>query len=237
MNECCINFLGQELISSKGHQLALKIMDFMRDRLQNFQKETGHIYNLEATPAEGTSYRLARIDKAQYPNIIAANESNVKQGAEPYYTNSTQLPVGFTDDLFEALRLQDDLQVKYTGGTVFHTFIGERQLSAEAVKKLITKIFTHFKLPYLTLSPTFSICPDHGYLYGEHQHCPKCLSIGKEQNCSVYSRIVGYLRPVDQWNDGKHQEFRERKLFDKTIIDTPQTTPLKETKCHEVSVI
>jgi ribonucleoside-triphosphate reductase len=229
MNECCINFLGQGIITTEGIQLAQKIMDFMRDRLQNFQEETGHIYNLEATPAEGTSYRLARIDKAQYPNIIVANESNVQQSTQPYYTNSTQLPVGFTDDLFEALRLQDDLQTKYTGGTVFHTFIGERQLSAEAVKNLIAKIFTHFKLPYLTLSPTFSICPEHGYLYGEHQLCPKCQSTGKNQPCSVYSRIVGYLRPVDQWNDGKHQEFRERKLFDESVIH--------DTADHEISVI
>lgn len=233
MNECCINFLGQELISKEGHQLAQKIMDFMRDRLQDFQEETSHIYNLEATPAEGTSYRLARIDKAQYSDIIVANELNVQQGAEPYYTNSSQLPVGYTDDLFEALRLQDDLQVKYTGGTVFHTFIGERQLSAEAVKKLIAKIFTHFKLPYLTLSPTFSICPEHGYLYGEHQLCPKCQATGKNQTCSVYSRIVGYLRPVDQWNDGKHQEFRERKLFNEEEIHNPKS----EANYHEAPVI
>jgi len=235
MNECCLNFLGKGLISKEGHQLAQKIMDFMRDRLQDFQEETGHIYNLEATPAEGTSYRLARIDKAQYPNIIVANELNVQQGAEPYYTNSTQLPVGFTDDLFEALRLQDDLQVRYTGGTVFHTFIGERQLSAQAVKNIISKIFTHFKLPYLTLSPTFSICPDHGYLYGEHQLCPKCQATGKNQSCSVYSRIVGYLRPVDQWNNGKQQEFKERKLFNENKIHNPQSK--QDTTYQEVSVI
>lgn len=214
MNECCLNFLGKEIITDEGHNFALRIMDFMRDRLQDFQTETGHIYNLEATPAEGTSYRLARIDKIQYPDIIVANELNVAQGAQPYYTNSTQLPVSYTDDLFEALRLQDDLQVKYTGGTVFHTFIGERQLTGEAVKRLISKVLHHFRLPYITLSPTFSICPEHGYLYGEFHECPKCKADGKDQSCTVFSRIVGYLRPVDQWNDGKRQEFSERKLFD-----------------------
>ncbi|MHA7109427.1 ribonucleoside triphosphate reductase [Sunxiuqinia elliptica] len=214
MNECCLNFLGKEMISEKGHAFAVKIMDFMRERLQDFQAETGHIYNLEATPAEGTSYRLARIDKMQYSDIIVANEQHVAQGAEPYYTNSTQLPVAYTDDLFEALRLQDDFQVRYTGGTVFHTFVGERQLSSDAIKRLLVIVMNNFKLPYITLSPTFSICPSHGYLYGEHHQCPKCQADGVEQACTVFSRIVGYLRPVDQWNDGKRQEFDERKLFD-----------------------
>ncbi len=214
MNECCMNFLGKEMISEKGHAFAVKIMDFMRERLQDFQAETGHIYNLEATPAEGTSYRLARIDKMQYADIIVANEQHVVQGAEPYYTNSTQLPVAYTDDLFEALRLQDDFQVRYTGGTVFHTFVGERQLSSDAIKRLLIKVMNNFKLPYITLSPTFSICPSHGYLYGEQHQCPKCQANGTEQACTVFSRIVGYLRPVDQWNDGKRQEFDERKLFD-----------------------
>jgi len=214
MNECCLNFLGKGMVSPEGHAFALRIMDFMRDRLQDFQADTGHIYNLEATPAEGTSYRLARIDKMQYPDILVANEEAVSKGAQPYYTNSTQLPVNYTDDLFEALRLQDDLQVKYTGGTVFHTFVGERQLPVESVRQMIYKITHNFKLPYITLSPTFSICPQHGYIYGEHKTCPKCKEAGKEQKCTVYSRIVGYLRPVDQWNDGKQAEFRERKLFD-----------------------
>ncbi len=220
MNECCLNFLGREMISEQGHAFSLKVLDFMREKLQDFQAETGHIYNLEATPAEGTSYRLARIDKKEYPDILVANEEVVENGAEPYYTNSTQLPVNYTDDLFEALRLQDDLQVKYTGGTVFHTFVGERQLTGEAVKKLVSKVFRHFRLPYLTLSPTFSICPEHGYLYGEHQQCPKCMAAGKEQKCTVFSRIVGYLRPVEQWNDGKQQEFKQRKLFDRRIKNT-----------------
>lgn len=219
MNECCLNFLGLGLTSEEGHAFSLKVLDFMRERLQDFQTETGHIYNLEATPAEGTSYRLARIDKMQYPDILTANELAVKGGAEPYYTNSTQLPVNYTDDLFEALRLQDDLQVKYTGGTVFHTFVGESQLPIASVKQLIYKITHHFKLPYMTLSPTFSVCPQHGYIYGEHKTCPKCQAAGNEQKCTVFSRIVGYLRPVDQWNDGKQEEFRERKLFDQKHSD------------------
>lgn len=214
MNECSINFLGSGIGEQTGHEFGQKIMDFMRSKLEDFQEETNHIYNLEATPAEGTTYRLARIDKMQYPDIIVANESAVRKGAEPYYTNSTQLPVNFTDDLFEALRLQDDLQTKYTGGTVFHTFLGEKQLPVESVKQLIKKITHNFKLPYITLSPTFSICPEHGYLYGEYATCPKCKAKGKEQECIVYSRIVGYLRPVNQWNDGKVAEFKDRKLFD-----------------------
>ncbi len=214
MNECCLNFMGSGLGEVNGYGFSVRVMDFMRSKLEEFQEETGHIYNLEATPAEGTTYRLARIDKMQYPDIIVANEKEVKKGAEPYYTNSTQLPVNFTDDLFEALRLQDNLQTRYTGGTVFHTFLGEKQLPLESVKQLIKKVTHNFKLPYITLSPTFSICPEHGYLYSEYKLCPKCAAKGKEQECTVYSRIVGYLRPVDQWNDGKRAEFSDRKLFD-----------------------
>jgi ribonucleoside-triphosphate reductase len=189
-------------------------MNFMRHKLEQFQEETGHIYNLEATPAEGTSYRLARIDKKEYPDIIVANQESVNDGGEPYYTNSTQLPVNYTDDLFEALELQDELQTLYTGGTVFHTFVGENRLPVESVKQLIQKITENFRLPYITLSPTFSICPQHGYLYGEHPVCPKCEAAGKQQKCTVFSRIVGYLRPVDHWNEGKQEEFKSRALFD-----------------------
>ncbi len=217
MNECCLNFKGISIAENEGHEFAVKIMDFMRSKLEKFQEETGHIYNLEATPAEGTSYRLARIDKMQYPDIIVANESVYQKGGQPYYTNSTQLPVNYTDDLFEALRLQDGLQTKYTGGTVFHTFLGESQLPVVSVKQLIKKITENFRLPYITLSPTFSICPEHGYLFGEHKTCPKCKIEDKEQECTVYSRIVGYLRPVDQWNEGKQQEFKERALFDRKV--------------------
>ncbi len=219
MNECLLNFMGSNITTAKGKAFAEKIMDFMRNKLQEFQKETGHIYNLEATPAEGTTYRLAKIDKAEFKDIITANEAQVqKNGAAPYYTNSSQLPVGHTDDIFEALELQDSLQTKYTGGTVFHTFIGESQLPAESVKQLVKMVCDNFKLPYFTLSPTFSICPEHGYIYGEHKICPKCAAEQKENSCEVYSRIVGYLRPVDQWNDGKQSEFEDRKLFDKEIV-------------------
>lgn len=213
MNECCLNFLGCDITSGKGAEFALKVMDMMRLKLELFQEETGNIFNLEATPAEGTSYRLAKKDKQLYPDIIVANEKEIRKGAKPYYTNSTQLPVGYTGDLFKALTIQDDFQVKYTGGTVFHTFIGENLLPAESVKTIIRKVTANFKLPYLTISPTFSICPSHGYIYGEHHHCPKCAEAGVTSTCEVYSRIVGYLRPVNQWNDGKQEEFKERKLF------------------------
>jgi len=214
MNECALNFLGCSIADPEGHAFALKTMNFMRHKLEQFQEETGHIYNLEATPAEGTSYRLARIDKKEYPDIIVANQESVNDGGEPYYTNSTQLPVNYTDDLFEALELQDELQTLYTGGTVFHTFVGENRLPVESVKQLIRKITENFRLPYITLSPTFSICPQHGYLYGEHPVCPKCEATGKQQKCTVFSRIVGYLRPIDHWNEGKQEEFKSRALFD-----------------------
>lgn len=230
MNECCLNFLGCDITGEQGHDFTQKVMDKMLEKLKAFQEETGNIYNLEATPAEGTSYRLAMIDKKEYPDIITANEKWVKKGANPYYTNSTQLPVDYTDDLFEALSLQDSLQVKYTGGTVFHIFMGEQQLPVESVKALIRKITANFKLPYITLSPTFSICPEHGYLFGEHKTCPKCNTMGKTVPCEVFSRIVGYLRPVEQWNDGKQAEFAQRKLFDKHIDKQTINVPEKLTE-------
>jgi len=207
MNECILNFMGENLASKRGRKFALEVLDFMRKRLVKYQKETENIYNLEATPAESTAYRLALKDKERYPDIVAA-------GAEraPYYTNSTQLPVDFTDDVFEALKLQDELQCKYTGGTVFHIFLGEKMPNAELVKKLIKKVFERFKLPYITITPTFSICPVHGYIEGEHFICPKCTI---KQPCEVYTRIVGYLRPVQQWNLGKQEEFRWRREFRK----------------------
>ncbi len=219
MNECCLNFLGKRLVDKEGYNFSIKVLDFMRERMSEFQEETGNNFNLEATPAEGTSYRLARIDKMQYPDIITANEEYVKKGADPYYTNSTQLPVNYTDDLFEALDIQDGLQTKYTGGTVFHTFVGEKQISAESVKMLIKKITDNYHLPYITISPTFSICPSHGYIYGEHLECPKCKANGIEQKCEVFARIVGYLRPIDTWNNGKRAEYDLRKLFDRRIFD------------------
>ncbi|MFA6374091.1 MAG: ribonucleoside triphosphate reductase [Candidatus Paceibacterota bacterium] len=205
MNEALLNFLGENVGTRKGRQFALEIMDFMRDKLIYYRKETGNIYNLEATPAESTTYRLAKKDKKLYPDIIAAGTKKV-----PYYTNSTQLPVNYTDDIFEEMKLQDDLQCKYTGGTVEHLFLGEEVSDIETVKNLIKKVFGKYHLPYITLTPTFSVCPTHGYISGNHFYCPKCTI---EQPCEVYSRVVGYLRPVSQWNEGKQQEFKERKEF------------------------
>lgn len=203
MNEALLNFKGEDITSEKGRKLALEILDYMRKRLLGYQETTGHIYNLEATPAEGTSYRLAQIDKKKYPDIITAG------GGTPYYTNSSQLPVDYSGGLFKALQLQDEIQIKYTGGTVFHAFLGEKIFDATIVKELVKKVFTKFRLPYFTLTPTFSICPEHGYLSGEHFTCPHC-----QGRTEVYSRIVGYLRPVQQWNKGKQEEFGERKNFD-----------------------
>jgi len=218
MNECCLNFLRCSVGDKEGLEFAKRVLDYMRNRMQDFQEETGDIYNLEATPAEGCSYRLAKIDKKEYPEIIVANEEEVKNGAEPYYTNSTQLPVYYTDDLFEALELQDPLQVKYTGGTVFHVWLGESYPPVESVIPLVKRICKNFRLPYFTLTPTFSICSVHGYISGEHRLCPKCSVEGRKTECEVYSRVVGYLRPVDQWNDGKQEEFKQRKMFDQSII-------------------
>ena len=205
MNESCINFLGENIATKKGKKFTLEILDFMREKLVKYQKETGNIYNLEATPAESTAYRLAQKDREKYPDIIAAGTKKV-----PYYTNSTQLPVNYTNDAFEALKLQDEIQCKYSGGTVLHLFLGEKISDIKTVKNLIKKIFTNFHLPYITLTPTFSICPTHGYLEGEHFFCPECTI---KQPCEVYSRIVGYLRPVQQWNLGKQEEFKQRKEF------------------------
>ncbi len=204
INEACLNFLGKNkgIASKEGKKFALEILDFMREKLKEFQKETGNIYNLEATPGEGTSYRLAKIDKKKYPKIITAGEKN------PYYTNSTHLPVNYTDDIFEALDFQDELQCKYTGGTVFHGFIGEKIPSAEATKKLVRRIAENYRLPYFTITPTFSVCPNHGYISGEHFLCSQC-----NQKCEVYSRVVGYIRPVQQWNIGKQEEFYDRKEY------------------------
>ncbi|MCU0653113.1 MAG: ribonucleoside triphosphate reductase [Candidatus Pacebacteria bacterium] len=205
MNEMLTNFLGENIASHKGRVFALEVMNFMRDRMVEYQRETGNIYNLEATPAESTSYRLCLKDKAKYPDIATAGTKK-----NPYYTNSSQLPVNYTDDVFEALKLQDDIQCRYNGGTVQHLFLGERLSDTQSVKALVKKIFEKFRLPYITLTPTFSICPTHGYLEGEHFHCPKCTI---EQPCEVYTRVVGYLRPVGQFNTGKQQEYKDRKEY------------------------
>ena len=214
VNEAIINLLGQNIASRDGQAFAVKMLDFMRNRLADYQEETESIYNLEATPAEGTSYRLARIDKRKYKDIIFANQKQVlADHAEPFYTNSSQLPVDFAGDLFEALEHQETLQTLYTGGTVFHIFLGERLNSWKAAAELIKKVAWNSKLPYFTLTPTFSVCPTHGYTNGEHKICPTCGA-----NCEVYSRVVGYLRPVDQWNDGKQAEFTIRKTFDRSTV-------------------
>jgi ribonucleoside-triphosphate reductase len=206
MNEACINFLGKDITANEGKKFALEVLDFMRARIVNFQKETGNHYNLEATPAEGTSFRLAKKDKARFKDISAANENNqLANGDVPFYTNSIHVPVNFTDDLFEVLDHQDELQTKFTGGTVVHAFLGEKISDTETVKNLVRKIAENYKLPYYSLTPTFSVCPEHGYLAGEQKVCPHC-----SKQTEVYSRIVGYLRPVQQWNDGKQAEFKMR---------------------------
>jgi ribonucleoside-triphosphate reductase (formate) len=211
MNEALSNLIKKDITTKEGQKLAEEILVFMRERMIKYQKDTGNLYNLEATPAEGTAYRLARIDRKKYPGMIFANDEAVKKNdAEPYYTNSSQLPVNYTQDIFEALDLQDKLQTKYTGGTVLHGFLGERLWDIEATKKLVRKIAENYSLPYFTLTPTFSVCPVHGYLPGEHQTCPKCIV---EQKTEVYSRVVGYIRPVEQWNNGKQAEFSDRKEF------------------------
>lgn len=213
VNEALLNLIGRGIASPEGLKFAVKILNFMRSRLLEYQEETGNMYNLEATPAEGTTYRLARIDKKKYPNIIVANEEQFKKGAKPFYSNSTQLPVDYSNDLFESLVNQDKLQTLYTGGTVFHIFLGERVSSWKATAKLVRSVTENFRIPYITITPTFSICPTHGYLNGEHWECPSCGA-----KCEVYSRVVGYLRPVDQWNDGKQAEFNIRKTFDQPIF-------------------
>jgi anaerobic ribonucleoside-triphosphate reductase len=206
MNEAILNFMGENITTKKGQKFALELMEYMRDVLVKYQEETGNLYNLEATPGEGTSYRLASRDRKEFSDIITAGTDKV-----PYYTNSSQLPVDHTRDVFEALEKQDKLQCSYTGGTVLHMFIGEKIEDITAVKALVKKSFENYHLPYITITPTFSICPEHGYIAGEHFKCPKCVV---EQPCEVYSRVVGYYRPVQQWNKGKSQEYTERKEFE-----------------------
>jgi ribonucleoside-triphosphate reductase (formate) len=208
MNEAIINFLHTDIGTAEGKAFAEKVLVHMRERLITYQKETGNLYNLEATPAEGTAYRLAIKDKKRYPGIVVANEREYAQGSEPFYTNSSHLPVNYTDDIFEALSIQDSLQTKYTGGTVMHLFLGEKIADSKAVPNLVRKICEQFKLPYFTLTPTFSVCPSHGYIAGEHHTCPTC-----KRSCEVYSRIVGYLRPVGAWNAGKQSEWSIRKTY------------------------
>lgn len=207
MNEACLNakWLHQDLTQKDAQVFAKEVLNHMRDRLIIYQEQYGDLYNLEATPAESTTYRLAKHDKERYPDIITATED----GNTPYYTNSSHLPVGFTEDIFEALDIQDELQTLYTSGTVFHAFLGEKLPNWKAAASLVRKISENYRLPYYTLSPTYSICPDHGYIAGEHATCPTCGKV-----CEVWSRITGYYRPVQNWNAGKAQEFKERKVYD-----------------------
>ncbi len=204
MNEACQNLLGREhdLTTKEGQKFAVTTLHYMRNVIQELQEETDHYYNLEATPAEGASYRLAKLDKERYPDIITAGDET------PYYTNSTQLPVGFTDDIFETLDLQDELQSLYTGGTVLHLYLGEEIKDTRIAKRLIRKIFTQYKLPYISLTPTFSICGNHGYIAGEHYTCPTCGA-----KTEVWSRVVGYLRPIQNYNPGKQEEYKQRKKY------------------------
>ena len=211
------NLLNVSVGDEKGKNFAIEILDFMRDTLIKFQKETGNLYNLEATPAEGTSYRLAKKDTSKYPDIIVANNDAYKTGADPYYTNSSQLPVFFTDDIFENLDLQDEMQTKYTGGTVIHLFLGEKIHDHRAVASLVKKICSKYHLPYFSITPTFSVCKNHGYINGKCEVCSECGEV-----CEVYSRVVGYLRPVKQWNIGKQAEFAQRKTFIMPGIKTLQ---------------
>ncbi|MBN1103809.1 MAG: ribonucleoside triphosphate reductase [Deltaproteobacteria bacterium] len=208
MNEACLNLVGTGIGTERGLAFSLRAMDFIRDTISEIQERTGELMNLEATPGEGTSYRLAALDKSRFPGIICANEEETAKGASPFYTNSTHLPVDYTDDVFETLMLQDELQTKYTGGTVLHVYLGEEVGDVRTVKGLIRKIVSRFHLPYFTLTPTFSVCPSHGYLKGNQEICPIC-----HEETEVYSRVVGYLRPVKQWNEGKRAEFSMRKTF------------------------
>ena len=224
MNEAISNFLNTDIGTEKGRKFAEKVLVHMRTKLVDYQKETGNLYNLEATPAEGTGYRLALKDKDLYPDIKVANQIEVEKGAEPFYTNSSQLPVNYTDDIFQALSIQDGLQTKYTGGTVLHLFLGEKIEDSSTVPELVRKICENFKLPYFTLTPTFSVCASHGYLSGEHVSCPKCSN-----ECEVYSRVVGYLRPVQSWNNGKQAEWEVRKTFEHVPESLPEVKQQKST--------
>ena len=206
MNECSLNakWLRCDLTDKRSQDFAVDVLNHMRERLSDYQEKYGDLYNLEATPAESTSYRFAKHDVEQFPDIITAS----RNGDAPYYTNSSHLPVGYTDDIFTALDVQDRLQTLYTSGTVFHAFLGEKMPNWKSAANLVKKIAENYELPYYTISPTYSVCTDHGYIAGEEYTCPIC---GK--TTEVYSRITGYYRPVQNWNVGKSEEFKERKTY------------------------
>lgn len=225
MNEVGLNanWLRKDLTHKETQDFAVEVLNHMRDRLVKYQEEYGDLYNLEATPAESTSYRLAKHDKERYPDIITASEN----GKTPYYTNSSHLPVGFTDDIFSALDVQDRLQTLYTSGTVFHAFLGEKLPNWKSAANLVRKIAENYRLPYYTMSPTYSVCKEHGYIAGEHFVCPKC-----GQKAEVYSRITGYYRPVQNWNDGKLEEYKERKTYNiQTSIFDPKLDGIHAEEC------
>ncbi len=220
MNEVGLNakWLKADLTDQRVQQFAKEVLDHMRERLSDYQEAYGDLYNLEATPAESTTYRFAKHDKEQFPDIITANENGT-----PYYTNSSHLPVGYTEDIFSALEIQDELQTRYTSGTVFHAFLGEKLPDWKAAANLVRKIAENHKLPYYTMSPTYSVCADHGYITGEEHSCPSC---GKETE--VYSRITGYYRPVKNWNDGKAQEYKDRLVYNVCKSTIKKPAPVKE---------
>ncbi|MEN2984521.1 MAG: ribonucleoside triphosphate reductase [Dictyoglomaceae bacterium] len=216
MHEACMNLLNEGINEGGGREFAIKVLKFMRERLLKYQKETNNLYNLEATPAEGTSYRLARIDKMKFKDIYTSGDK------EPFYTNSTQLPVNYSQDPFEVLEHQDELQSLYTGGTVLHIFLGEAIDDINLVKEAVRLISSNYRLPYFTLTPTFSVCSEHGYIKGEKESCPYC---GKETE--IYSRVVGYYRPVKSWNRGKQEEFKLRKSFVLTLKERKRIENLR----------
>ncbi|MBQ0110123.1 MAG: ribonucleoside triphosphate reductase [Clostridiales bacterium] len=226
MNEAGLNakWIQKDMTHPETQEFTKRVLNHMRDRLSDYQEKYGDLYNLEATPAESTSYRLAKHDVSRYPSIKTANENGI-----PYYTNSSNLPVGYTDDIFDALAVQDDIQTLYTSGTVFHAFLGEKLPDWKAAATLVRKIAENHKLPYYTFSPTYSVCADHGYIAGEHFKCPEC---GK--NAEVYSRITGYYRPVQNWNDGKSQEYKDRKTYD-VINKTTVYSDIAKEKAKECS--
>lgn len=240
MNEVGLNakWLRKDMTHKETQEFTKKVLTFMREKLSDYQEEYGDLYNLEATPAESTTYRLAKHDKKRYPDIITASEN----GKTPYYTNSSHLPVGFSSDIFDALDIQDELQTLYTSGTVFHAFLGEKLPDWRAAANLVRKIAENYKLPYYTMSPTYSVCRNHGYLAGEHFKCPVC-----GENAEVYSRITGYYRPVQNWNDGKREEYEERKEYDiassvmkhgnACACEKKETAPVKEEKGTENAII
>lgn len=226
MNEATLAacWIGKDLTNKNAQQFSIDVLNHMRERLKDYQENYDALFNLEATPAESTTYRLAKLDKEKYPEIITANECS----GTPYYTNSSHLPVGFTEDVFEALSIQDDMQTLYTSGTVFHAFLGEKLPDWKAAANLVRKIAENHRLPYYTISPTYSVCKNHGYISGEQYTCPTCGELAE-----VYSRITGYYRPVSNWNEGKSQEFKDRKLYDVDHSVASSLEPTNDEKAFE----